>query len=709
MHLVSMNELTIKTSKAEGGAELILIVTPAVAATPILEDLQRKKSEGKREIDLKLKNSKGTNEAASGDPPPQHNTATDLSILYRLEVKAKTVVAPSRSLGITCRCVPFVGIYIDSVKETSSLQGKIYAGDIIIAVNEESTHLASINEVCIMLSTDVGSECNLSVVPSCEARPLLEALYRKNMEEKKAMKQLFGSNDPSKQKQKLHGQSESLPKTGEENDEAMDLTVLLRLKKVAKTIVAPGGGLGWVCRSIPYVGICVEKVLPTSPLLNIVCKGDVIIAVNEQSTHLASINDFIAMASKVGGSARLFTVAPAWIAQSILESSDLMYTETTGWSRDSSTRVDIDSYDNALALGDRDEIITSNNKYESPGEKKKKGVYGVESCVEVERVREKLRRYVPPPPGSKEDSVPPKKKTPKDTKKGANSNKTPKKTAATTRSVATPSSSNPKDKLYSEEDGTLPEGWRLEAVPRANGHNIDRYWYTKTEKKLRSKVEVGRFLLHVEAAAGDEELAFEWLRGRGGKSKPKKKVTPVKNNELSETDKNNGLRGGRKRKSNVDEDVANKPDIKKNTSSKDDCSKDKDSNCTEETAENPKGSKRRRSNEDADAKKIPDAEEKTASNDNASNSNKETPLTPREIRRRRSSNGKGDETDVPAAKKKKASSKDEPADIVKKVEVAKKRETRRSSLDEIGGEKDNDGLVKRQLRKRTSFPLSYAS
>lgn len=199
------------------------------------------------------------------------------------------------------------------------------------------------------------------------------------------------------------------------------------------------------------------------------------------------------------------------------------------------------------------------------------------------------------------------------------------------------------------------------------------------------------------------------MRGRGGKSKPKKKVTPVKNNELSETDKNNGLRGGRKRKSNVDEDVANKPDIKKSTSSKDDGSKDKDSNCTEETAENPKGSKRRRSNEDADAKKIPDAEEKTASNDNASNSNKETPLTPREIRRRRSSNGKGDETDVPASKKKKASSKDEPADIVKKVEVAKKRETRRSSLDEIGGEKDNDGLVKRQLRKRTSFPLSYAS
>merc|ERR1712008_14608 len=104
-------------------------------------------------------------------------------------------------------------------------------------------------------------------------------------------------------------------------------------------------------------------------------------------------------------------------------------------------------------------------------------------------------------------------------------------------------------------------------------------------------------------------------------------------------------------------------------------------------------------------------------------------LTPREIRRRRSSNGKEDATDVPDAKKKKTNSKDtesplrkeigenlpktstssEPDDIVKKVELARKRETRRSSLDEIGGEKDNDGLVKRQLRKRTSFPLSYAS
>jgi len=709
MHLVSMNELRIKTSKAE--AELILSVTPVSAAKPILDELQRKKIEGKKEVDLKLQIPQDTTvkKTSSDDPPPppQKNTATDLSILLRLTSKARPVLAPSRSLGITCRCVPFVGIYIDSVKATSSLQGMVHAGDIIIAVNKESTHLASINEVCVMLSTDVSTACHLSVVPSVEARPLLEALYRKNMEEKKKMKGLFGINDPSRQKQKLHGQSDTLPEEGENEDEAMDLTVLLRLKKVAKTIVAPTGSLGWICRSIPYVGICVEKVLPNSPLVNIVCKGDVIIAVNEQSTHLASINEFIAMASKVDNSKRFFTVAPAWIAQSILESSDLQYTETTGWSRDSSTRVDIESYDNTLALGDRDEIISK--QYVSPGREKGKGeLVDVIPTENVENVRNKLRGYAQPKPSSRDDMDPVKDNA--------------RKAAKTNKRGATPSSSS-EDKNGFLTEGNLPEGWTLQVRPRSNSKHIDKYWFTKTKIKLRSKIQCERFLAHLDAADGDEELAYKWLQG-GGKPKklPKKRVTPTKNSELNETDKENGLRGGRKRKSYVEENEPVPEDSVSNS-------------IPEETVENPIGSKRTKLNKKSDGKKIKSnvcVGDRVKANYRLEGIYYTSVVTKvfdaqRSVTVQYDDDGSTEKLGmedvrlIGAVKAEKTITKDadsksgadtggktprksatsDPVKTRKKVELVKKKETRRSSMDDIVVEKEDD-LMKRNSRKRTT-------
>ena len=64
------------------------------------------------------------------------------------------------------------------------------------------------------------------------------------------------------------------------------------MKKVVNTIVRQPGSLGCIYVT-PFfaLGFVSKKDLPnSSPLVNIiVCKGDVIIAVNEQSTHLTSI------------------------------------------------------------------------------------------------------------------------------------------------------------------------------------------------------------------------------------------------------------------------------------------------------------------------------------------------------------------------------------------------------------------------------------
>jgi len=51
--------------------------------------------------------------------------------------------------------------------------------------------------------------------------------------------------------------------------------------------------------------------------------------------------------------------------------------------------------------------------------------------------------------------------------------------------------------LYEESDGTLPEGWRIEYVVRKGGASeghIDRYWHPPSGKRLRSRVEVRKYL-----------------------------------------------------------------------------------------------------------------------------------------------------------------------------------------------------------------------
>ena len=74
--------------------------------------------------------------------------------------------------------------------------------------------------------------------------------------------------------------------------------------------------------------------------------------------------------------------------------------------------------------------------------------------------------------------------------------------------------------LYDEVDGTLPEGWVLDKVKRQNSNHIDRYWYTTTKKKLRSRVEVEHFLKLIQSY-GNEEAAWENFPANKRKSQRK--------------------------------------------------------------------------------------------------------------------------------------------------------------------------------------------
>ncbi len=79
---------------------------------------------------------------------------------------------------------------------------------------------------------------------------------------------------------------------------------------------------------------------------------------------------------------------------------------------------------------------------------------------------------------------------------------------------------NPKLPLYSELDGTLPKGWKLEEVTRKNNsRHVDRYWYTGSGKRFRSRVEVFEFLNLLGRYNGDEESA--WLAFQSQRKKKK--------------------------------------------------------------------------------------------------------------------------------------------------------------------------------------------
>jgi hypothetical protein len=67
-------------------------------------------------------------------------------------------------------------------------------------------------------------------------------------------------------------------------------------------------------------------------------------------------------------------------------------------------------------------------------------------------------------------------------------------------------------------DGGWPTGWTKRTFERKSGASkghTDRYWYTpQKEYKLRSMVEVKRFMAFVKDTNGDEELAWEYFKGR---------------------------------------------------------------------------------------------------------------------------------------------------------------------------------------------------
>mmetsp|Transcript_8728 Transcript_8728/g.8296 ORF Transcript_8728/g.8296 Transcript_8728/m.8296 type:complete len:182 (-) Transcript_8728:327-872(-) len=64
----------------------------------------------------------------------------------------------------------------------------------------------------------------------------------------------------------------------------------------------------------------------------------------------------------------------------------------------------------------------------------------------------------------------------------------------------------------------LPTGWTVKIYQRMSGHSkghLDQYWFSPTtKKKMRSRVEIARFLVCLKNHEGDEEKAFAKLKGR---------------------------------------------------------------------------------------------------------------------------------------------------------------------------------------------------
>jgi hypothetical protein len=72
---------------------------------------------------------------------------------------------------------------------------------------------------------------------------------------------------------------------------------------------------------------------------------------------------------------------------------------------------------------------------------------------------------------------------------------------------------NKKKLSYDGKDGSLPPSWRLEHVRRKNSSHVDRYWFSATNKKFRSRVEVAMFLDLIQRFDGDEAAAWEKFPG----------------------------------------------------------------------------------------------------------------------------------------------------------------------------------------------------
>lgn len=78
-------------------------------------------------------------------------------------------------------------------------------------------------------------------------------------------------------------------------------------------------------------------------------------------------------------------------------------------------------------------------------------------------------------------------------------------------------------------EGGFPNGWiehvhRRNQTSQTNKIHEDHYWYTpKTGKRLRSTVEVRKFLEHLKATKGDEDLAWSMLKESAKKGTTKKR------------------------------------------------------------------------------------------------------------------------------------------------------------------------------------------
>jgi hypothetical protein len=89
----------------------------------------------------------------------------------------------------------------------------------------------------------------------------------------------------------------------------------------------------------------------------------------------------------------------------------------------------------------------------------------------------------------------------------------------------------------------MPQGWMMHVHKRPikNGskRHFDYYWFSpKTGKRLRSKVEVQRFLAHLETSNGDEDIAFMRLKGVNTKSLTSPKRETRKRNSKSSNGEN---------------------------------------------------------------------------------------------------------------------------------------------------------------------------
>jgi len=71
--------------------------------------------------------------------------------------------------------------------------------------------------------------------------------------------------------------------------------------------------------------------------------------------------------------------------------------------------------------------------------------------------------------------------------------------------------------LFEELDGTLPEGWTIQYHRRLTGQ-VDRFWHTRTKKKLRSRIDVEIFLKYLRRNPFNEDVAYDLLRKEKRKS-----------------------------------------------------------------------------------------------------------------------------------------------------------------------------------------------